>query len=115
MNDPVYRVDTEEQVVYLTFDDGPYAETDVTVGRATATTGELLDQLAALRATVGDPALSATFFVNGWAFVKPTPDRNAPDQPDDPVPAARRAVARRLLAEGHDLANHSQHHLNPWG
>ena len=115
MNDPVYRVDTEEQVVYLTFDDGPYVAADVAAGRATAPTADLLDTLAQLRTTVGDTQIAATFFVNGWAFVKPLPDRDAPDQPDHPDPTARRALARRLLAEGHDLANHSQHHLNPWG
>lgn len=115
MNDPIYRVDTEEQIVYLTFDDGPYVAADVSAGRATATTADLLDQLAQQRGAVGDPELSATFFVNGWAFVKPGPSPDAPDQPDHPDPTARRDLARRLLAEGHDLANHSQHHLNPWG
>lgn len=115
MNDPVYRVDTEETVVYLTFDDGPYVQADVAAGRATAKTADLLDRLAEMRNAVGDPELSATFFVNGWGFVKPTPDRDAPDQPDHPDAQARREIGRRMMAEGHDLANHSQHHLNPWG
>ena len=79
MQDPIYRVETGEEVVYLTFDDGPYVEADVAVGRVSATTAELLDKLAELRSSVGDPELSATFFVNGWGFVKGTPDRNAPD------------------------------------
>lgn len=84
MNAPVFRVDTQELTVCLTFDDGPYIEADVTAGRATATTAALLDKLADLRAQVGDPGLSATFYINGWAFVKPEPGQSVPVNPDHP-------------------------------
>jgi peptidoglycan/xylan/chitin deacetylase (PgdA/CDA1 family) len=114
MSDPVYRISTAENVVYLTFDDGPYIEADVPA-RATATTATLLDRLSELRNVVGDPDLSATFFINGWTFVKPEPIQSAPEEPDHPFAVARRAVGQAILAEGHDLANHSQHHRNPWG
>jgi len=105
-------VDTTEQIVYLTFDDGPYVQADVP-GRVTATTEELRQKLSALRAQVNDNELSATFFLNGWALTRQTPDD--PYNPDAPNAVARRDVARLLIEDGHNVANHAYWHDNPAG
>lgn len=109
---PWYRVDTTEQIVYLTFDDGPYVQADVPV-RVTATTEELRQKLSALRAQVNDNELSATFFLNGWALTRQTPDD--PYNPDAPNAIARRDAARLLIEDGHNVANHAYWHDNPAG
>lgn len=71
----IYCVDTSEQVVALTYDDGPHPEH----------TPRLLDVLGELGAT-------ATFFVLG---------RQVERHPE---------VARRILAEGHEVALHGEDH-----
>ena len=69
----------EEQVLYLTFDDGPTPE-------ATPYVLDLLDQFEA----------KATFFVVG---------ENVERYPD---------LYDRLLAQGHRVGNHTQHHISGW-
>ena len=112
MAEPLYRVETLSHDVYLTFDDGPYVEEDTAPPkpRVTATTDELLAKLEDLREVVGDGNLSATFFLNGWGIA---PAR--PDDPDTPLMARRREAVRRILEAGHDVANHSFSHHQPWG
>jgi peptidoglycan/xylan/chitin deacetylase (PgdA/CDA1 family) len=121
---PVYRVNTTDNKVYLTFDDGPYVDYDTTnpnapdppppgwKQRADATTDALLNKLHDLRG-IYDAQLTATFFINGWTFVEP--NWNLAPDPASSVCQDRRAAAIRILREGHDLANHSQHHYSPWG
>jgi peptidoglycan/xylan/chitin deacetylase (PgdA/CDA1 family) len=112
--DALYRVPTSESEVYLTFDDGPYSPG----AGDSQNTSELLAVLDAMRVKY-DPSLAATFFINGWALVnETTPIVGKPVQrwdPYGPKATVRRGVARKILDRGHDLANHSQHHRNPWG
>lgn len=71
----VYRVDTEEPVVALTFDDGPMrGKTD------------------AILATLAEHGVHATFFLVGEAMQR---------HPDE---------ARRIVAAGHEVGNHSWSH-----
>jgi peptidoglycan/xylan/chitin deacetylase (PgdA/CDA1 family) len=71
----VPRIETNEPVAALTFDDGPEAER----------VQELVDRLRTLD-------VRATFFVNGFHLAQ------------DPAPA------RRLVAAGHELGNHTFSH-----
>jgi peptidoglycan/xylan/chitin deacetylase (PgdA/CDA1 family) len=112
MPDPIYRVDTTDPVVYLTIDDGPFIAEDLQAPGET-TTEILLNKLRELRVALRDQELSATFFLNGWGLLKAT--KAEPDNPLHPIPTARRRVAERILAEGHDIANHSFYHRQPWG
>jgi peptidoglycan/xylan/chitin deacetylase (PgdA/CDA1 family) len=73
----IWRINTKEPVLYLSFDDGPDP-------RATAF---VLDTLARYD-------IKATFFCIG---------RNVQSHP---------ALYRRLLDEGHQVGNHTHHHLN---
>lgn len=68
-----------EQVIYLTFDDGPHPEITL----------EVMDTLAAYGA-------KASFFCVG---------QNVERYPE---------VVRAARAAGHQVGNHSQHHLNGW-
>jgi peptidoglycan/xylan/chitin deacetylase (PgdA/CDA1 family) len=112
---PVYRRNTNTNVIYLTFDDGPYVGID-TMGNdpsANSQTVLLVDKLWELREAVNDPLLSATFFFNGWGFER---ERKIDDpDPDAPAAVERRAIAAEILRQGHDIANHSYFHKNPWG
>jgi peptidoglycan/xylan/chitin deacetylase (PgdA/CDA1 family) len=108
IQDPIYRVPTTSNVVYLTFDDGPYVADD----KRSSTTHALLNVLENVRTYI-DPAISATFFINGWTLVQ----NGVYDgwTPNATLPKARRGAAREILDLGHDIANHSHHHRNPWG
>ena len=77
---PICKVDTQEKLVALTFDDGP---TPLGVDAA-------LPVLARHRA-------HATFFLVGQEIER------------------RPGLARRLLAAGHELGNHSYSHQRMWG
>jgi peptidoglycan/xylan/chitin deacetylase (PgdA/CDA1 family) len=82
---PWYRVDATEQIVYLTFDDGPYIPFDVP-SRVTATTEALRQKLLTLRKPIAqggvdDNDLSATFFLNGWALTRKYPTESDPYNP----------------------------------
>ena len=74
---PVNRVETEQQVVALTFDDGPH----------TVNTPKLLELFR-------KNGVKATFFVIG---------KNVRKHPE---------LAKRMLAEGHELGNHTTTHAN---
>lgn len=76
---------TQKKQVAFTFDDGPDGER--------GETDLLLDQLKKLR-------LRATFFVCGdnWAHVA--------------TDAASQKTIRRIVAEGHELGNHTSHHYH---
>lgn len=73
----IWRIDTQEPVLYLTFDDGPHA----------TATPFVLDTLARY-------GCKATFFCIG---------KNVLDHP---------ALYQRILSEGHQVGNHTHHHLN---
>ncbi len=75
MGEPHHRVETDEKVVALTFDDGPRP----------VITEAILDILARHQ-------VKASFFMMGRSI-----ERN-------------RALAARVLAEGHELGNHSYSH-----
>jgi len=75
----IWRIPTDEPVLYLTFDDGPHA----------TATAFVLDQLRAFDA-------KASFFCIG---------KNVVQEPE---------LFARILAEGHRVGNHTQHHLNGW-
>lgn len=75
----VWRASREEQVLYITFDDGPHP-------RITPLVLEMLHKYNA----------RATFFCIGDR-VKRYPD-----------------IVQRMLAEGHAIGNHTQHHVNGW-
>jgi peptidoglycan/xylan/chitin deacetylase (PgdA/CDA1 family) len=78
-SDWVWRIDTEQKELFLTFDDGPHPI-------ITPAVLNLLNQYDA----------KATFFCIGDR-VKRYPD-----------------VYNQILAEGHAVGNHTQHHLNGW-
>jgi peptidoglycan/xylan/chitin deacetylase (PgdA/CDA1 family) len=111
--EPIYSVNTAEDEIYLTFDDGPYLTDDLDAPIVSAPTAAFLIQLERLRNEL-DPYLSATFFLNGWALVNEKPSDKAFD-PRGPLATRRREVANQILAEGHDIANHTFYHRNPWG
>jgi peptidoglycan/xylan/chitin deacetylase (PgdA/CDA1 family) len=75
----IWKVDTEEKNIYLSFDDGPHP----------VATPFILDQLKTFNA-------KATFFCLG---------KNVVAEPD---------IYRRIIDEGHKVANHSHDHLNGW-
>ncbi len=75
----VWKVNSSEKTIYLTFDDGPHPEI----------TPIVLDELKKYDA-------KATFFCIG-DNVKKFPD-----------------AYKRIIAEGHAVANHTMHHLNGW-
>ncbi|KAG4086885.1 glycoside hydrolase/deacetylase [Neocallimastix lanati (nom. inval.)] len=77
---------TQSNTIALTFDDGPYQYT-----------AELLDQLK----TAG---IKATFFINGYNWWK--------DLERDPE---KRAVIKRTMEEGHQVASHTWAHQIPEG
>ncbi len=112
MADPVYRVNTAQPIVYLTFDDGPFVTHDLSRGYK-STTLALLQLLDVFRgpapAGVGDPALSATFFLSGWGFVR-VDYKDVVENPGGQAPTQRRQAAEDILARGHDIANHSMNH-----
>jgi peptidoglycan/xylan/chitin deacetylase (PgdA/CDA1 family) len=78
-SDWVWRIDTEQKELFLTFDDGPHPI-------ITPAVLNLLNQYDA----------KATFFCIGDR-VKRYPE-----------------VYNQILAEGHAVGNHTQHHLNGW-
>lgn len=78
-SDWVWRIDTEQKELFLTFDDGPHPT-------ITPAVLNLLNQYDA----------KATFFCIGDR-VKRYPE-----------------VYKQILAEGHAVGNHTQHHLNGW-
>jgi peptidoglycan/xylan/chitin deacetylase (PgdA/CDA1 family) len=75
----VWRIDTEQKELFLTFDDGPHP----------TITPAVLSMLKKYDA-------KATFFCIGDR-VKRYPE-----------------VYKQILAEGHAVGNHTQHHLNGW-
>ncbi|MEQ1624530.1 MAG: polysaccharide deacetylase family protein [Sediminibacterium sp.] len=75
----LWRLPTQEKVIYLSFDDGPHE----------SATDFVLDQLKAHGA-------KACFFCIGKNVVK---------QPE---------IYQRILDEGHQVGNHTQHHMNGW-
>lgn len=74
-----WKVNTDEKIIYLTFDDGPHA----------TATPFVLDELQKFNA-------KATFFCLG---------KNVIAEPD---------IYRRIIEEGHKVANHTYDHLNGW-
>ena len=75
----LWRLPTQEKVIYLSFDDGPHE----------SATDFVLDQLKAYQA-------KACFFCIGKNVVK---------HPE---------IYERILREGHQVGNHTQHHMNGW-
>jgi peptidoglycan-N-acetylglucosamine deacetylase len=75
----LWRLPTQEKVIYLSFDDGPHE----------SATDFVLDQLKAYQA-------KASFFCIGKNVVK---------HPE---------IYQRILEEGHQVGNHTQHHMNGW-
>lgn len=75
----MWKADTEEKIIYLTFDDGPHA----------TATPFILDELKKYDA-------KGTFFCLG---------KNVISEPD---------IYKRIIEEGHRVANHSHDHLNGW-
>jgi peptidoglycan-N-acetylglucosamine deacetylase len=75
----LWRLPTQEKVIYLSFDDGPHE----------SATDFVLDQLKAYQA-------KASFFCIGKNVVK---------HPE---------IYKRILREGHQVGNHTQHHMNGW-
>lgn len=75
----LWRLPTQEKVIYLSFDDGPHE----------SATDFVLDQLKAYQA-------KASFFCIGKNVVK---------HPE---------IYERILHEGHQVGNHTQHHMNGW-
>ena len=75
----LWRLPTQEKLLYLSFDDGPHA----------SATEFVLDQLKAHGA-------KACFFCIGKNVVK---------HPE---------IYERILQEGHQVGNHTQHHMNGW-
>jgi peptidoglycan-N-acetylglucosamine deacetylase len=75
----LWRLPTQEKVIYLSFDDGPHE----------SATDFVLDQLKAYQA-------KASFFCIGKNVVK---------HPE---------IYDRILLEGHQVGNHTQHHMNGW-
>ena len=75
----LWKIDTKEKEMYLTFDDGPHP----------VATPFVLDVLKQYNA-------KATFFCIG---------KNVLAHPD---------IYRRILEEGHQVGNHTQHHVNGW-
>jgi peptidoglycan/xylan/chitin deacetylase (PgdA/CDA1 family) len=75
----LWRLPTQEKVIYLSFDDGPHE----------SATDFVLDQLKAYQA-------KACFFCIGKNVVK---------HPE---------IYQRILDEGHQVGNHTQHHMNGW-
>jgi peptidoglycan-N-acetylglucosamine deacetylase len=75
----LWRLPTQEKVIYLSFDDGPHE----------SATDFVLDQLKAYQA-------KASFFCIGKNVVK---------HPE---------IYERILREGHQVGNHTQHHMNGW-
>jgi peptidoglycan/xylan/chitin deacetylase (PgdA/CDA1 family) len=83
--DKIYHC-TEPNTIALTFDDGPYDYTT-----------ELLDQLK-------DANIKATFFINGYNWWK---DLETDDE--------KKAVIKRAMDEGHQIASHTWAHQIPEG
>lgn len=75
----IWQMPSNENALYLTFDDGPHP----------TITPVVLDLLADFNA-------KATFFCIGDR-VKRYPD-----------------IMKRIVAEGHSIGNHTQHHVNGW-
>ena len=75
----IWQMPSNENALYLTFDDGPHP----------TITPLVLDILALYNA-------KATFFCIGDR-VKRYPD-----------------IMKRIVAEGHSIGNHTQHHVNGW-
>jgi peptidoglycan/xylan/chitin deacetylase (PgdA/CDA1 family) len=75
----LWRLSSQEKVLYLSFDDGPHE----------SATDFVLDQLKAHGA-------KACFFCIGKNVVK---------HPE---------IYHRILLEGHQVGNHTQHHMNGW-
>ncbi|MEY2903619.1 MAG: hypothetical protein RLY89_2725 [Bacteroidota bacterium] len=75
----LWRLPTQEKVLYLSFDDGPHD----------SATDFVLDQLKKYQA-------KACFFCIGKNVVK---------HPE---------IYERILYEGHQVGNHTQHHMNGW-
>ncbi len=75
----LWRLPTQEKLLYLSFDDGPHE----------SATDFVLDQLKAYQA-------KASFFCIGKNVVK---------HPE---------IYKRMLQEGHQVGNHTQHHMNGW-
>lgn len=75
----LWRLPSQERVLYLSFDDGPHV----------SATDFVLDQLKAFQA-------KASFFCIGKNVL------------------AHPTIYQRIIEEGHQVGNHTQHHMNGW-
>ena len=98
----VDAVQPQDKVIALTFDDGPYITNTNTTEKNTFT---LLDKLKELN-------IKATFFVNGMKIdaVDPNIDKSLTDSQRTTRKNLRQSVIKRIIDDGHEVANHSYSH-----